>query len=1050
MQWLLAAVGVAFLPCFLTAQCLLYPVPLAERVSESELIVEGYLVQAQSVRSLSRRMIYTVWELVVSKYVAGVLPKRRLYVAQEGGVVDGEAVVLIPSAPLTEGLRGLFFLRNLREPLEGVDHAYTLVAGPQGVLVYDLENRRAFDPLAEYSVAWLYRELERLTGQPVREYAPLPPIANFQKGESVRPLATITGFTPSMIPAGTFDTLRILGSGFGSAPGSVRFRNPDDGGSSWVSVPSNHIVLWSDTEIRVIVPTQAGTGTFQVITSVNEVVTSPSAVTIPYALLTVSSGGVRYPIRLVNHNGAGGYTIVPNANFSANTAAFQAFVRALQTWRCSTYVNFALSQNTTSIACPSNDATDVVSFDNTSCPLPSGVLGATYNYYQVCTAGGQQYWRRAGFDLIFRSTAPGGGWNFGPQPPASNQYDFESVVLHELGHAHLLGHVIAMGQLMNYAIGPGMMIRTLGEQTDRAGGLRVMQLSTVSAPCGPGAMTPLTANNCVVGRPVANFGAQPREGCSPLTVTFSDSSVGASSWAWDVNGDGVTDYTTRNCVHTYTQPGPYTVRLIVSNTYGSDTLVRPNYIMVYPLPTADAGADRAVCPGESVYLGGAPTAAGGTPPYQYLWEPATGLDNPTSANPIARLETAQQYILTVTDARGCQARDTVTIVVRPRPEPRLSIIGQTAFCDGDSVQLVAPWGYRRYRWNTGDTVRILIARQSGSYWVAVQDTFGCWGNSDTVRVTVYPLPQAQVVGDSGACVGDTALYRAAVPQAGDEFAWAVQGGSIVRGQGMPEVWIRWESAGTGTVTLRQRSQQGCKAESRPFSVVVSSLPQPIITVFGSASFCEGDSTVLEAPEGYAHYRWTTGDTTRRIVVRQSGTYAVRVTTSAGCQGVSEPVRITVHPLPAKPSIERRGDTLVCTAEAVTYRWYRNGQPLVGATQRTLVPPISGRYAVEITDSNGCRNMSDPVDVTVGVAYAGLHRAPCFPIPAGEVLWVERSSEEPQRVVVSDVLGRTVWESIALPGRQPVRVPVGELAVGIYVVRLGEGQFLRVWCYFVKQ
>ncbi len=1032
----------------LVAQCLLYPVSLPERVAESELIVEGQLVRSWVVEEPSRRMPYTVWELEVTGHIAGILPGARVRVAHEGGIYGERAVVVFPSAPLHEGLVGLFFLRRAPQLQAAAGDVYTLVAGPQGVLVYDLEAQRASDPFAAYALSQLYQTLEHLTGQSIRTYKPLPQPSAYSKTAVIRPLATITGFTPSTISAGTFDTLRIFGSGFGSTPGNVRFRNPDDGGNSWVSVPSNHILLWSDTEIRVLVPTQAGTGTFQVITSVNETVVSPSAVTIPYALLTISSSGVRYPVRLVNHNGAGGYTLVPNATFAANTAAFQAAVRALQTWRCGTYVNFALSTNTTSISCASDDGVNVLSFDTDACALPSGVLGATYNYYQSCVSGGRQYWRRAGFDLIFRRTAPGGGWNFGPQPPSSTQYDFESVVLHELGHAHLLGHIIAPGQLMHYAIGPGMAIRTLGQSTDQAGGARVMQLSTASAPCGPGAMTPLTANNCVVGRPVANFSAQPREGCVPLTVTFIDSSVGASSWAWDVDGDGVVDYTTQGCVHTYTQPGQYTVRLIVSNTYGSDTLVRSSYITVYPVPTADAGPDRAVCPGEAVRLGGNPTATGGTPPYQYLWEPAAGLDNPTSANPTARLEVSQQYVVTVTDARGCRAQDTVTVLVRLRPEARLSVVGRTEFCDGDSVRLVAPWGYRHYRWNTGDTVRVLVVRRSGAYWVAVQDSLGCWGQSDTVVVRVHALPQAQITGATHACVGDTALYRAAAPQPGDQFEWTVEGGEILRGQGMPEVWIRWRTPGTGRLLLRQWTPQNCEAVSPPLMVTVAPLPEPVVTVLGPTAFCEGDSTVLEAPVGYVRYRWVTGDTTRRLVVRQAGTYAVEVTTAAGCRGLSRAVEIHTYPLPPKPGIERRGDTLLCTVEAVAYRWYLDGQPLIGATARVMVARRSGSYAVEVIDSNGCRNISDPLDVAVSVADGIRWRSPCFPNPAEDVLWVELPEGGLTHVVLSDMLGRVLWEGLPVGGQLRLAIPLRDLSSGIYVLRLS-GRQGAVWCYVLK-
>lgn len=55
-------------------------------------------------------------------------------------------------------------------------------------------------------------------------------------------------------------------------------------------------------------------------------------------------------------------------------------------------------------------------------------------------------------------------------------------------------------------------------------------------------------------------------------ITFIDESVDAQSWTWDF-GDGYTS-TEQNPVHTYTEVGEYQVRLIVSNSCGSDTTTK--------------------------------------------------------------------------------------------------------------------------------------------------------------------------------------------------------------------------------------------------------------------------------------------------------------------------------------------------------------------------------------------------------------------------------------------------------------------------------------------
>ncbi len=81
----------------------------------------------------------------------------------------------------------------------------------------------------------------------------------------------------------------------------------------------------------------------------------------------------------------------------------------------------------------------------------------------------------------------------------------------------------------------------------------------------------------VIPLPHADFTANPSSGCAPLTVQFNDISSGCLT-AWDWNfGDGGTS-SQRNPSHRYESPGVYIVSLTVTNSYGSDTETRPNFI----------------------------------------------------------------------------------------------------------------------------------------------------------------------------------------------------------------------------------------------------------------------------------------------------------------------------------------------------------------------------------------------------------------------------------------------------------------------------------------
>jgi PKD repeat protein len=80
--------------------------------------------------------------------------------------------------------------------------------------------------------------------------------------------------------------------------------------------------------------------------------------------------------------------------------------------------------------------------------------------------------------------------------------------------------------------------------------------------------------------PVTDFTGTPTTGTVPLTVQFTDKSTGSStSWAWDFNNDGTTDSTVQNPTFTYAAAGSYSVKLTATNIVGSNSKVKPEYII---------------------------------------------------------------------------------------------------------------------------------------------------------------------------------------------------------------------------------------------------------------------------------------------------------------------------------------------------------------------------------------------------------------------------------------------------------------------------------------
>ncbi len=100
--------------------------------------------------------------------------------------------------------------------------------------------------------------------------------------------------------------------------------------------------------------------------------------------------------------------------------------------------------------------------------------------------------------------------------------------------------------------------------------------------------------------PIADFSADVTTTCFG-TIHFSDLSTNiAQNWQWNF-GDGSTS-TLQNPVHLFTAPGVYTVTLIVSNTVGTDTLIRSAYINITNDPAPSVNAGTAVCSNQSVTL----------------------------------------------------------------------------------------------------------------------------------------------------------------------------------------------------------------------------------------------------------------------------------------------------------------------------------------------------------------------------------------------------------------------------------------------------------------
>jgi hypothetical protein len=504
---------VAALLCSLSSsfcQCLYYPVSLEQRVNNAQYIVLGTVTGKESYVDETTGNIQTLNKLQVTAWLKNRQQTSELYVITWGGIYNNRATKVWPSLQLAEQQEYVLLLdkeehrsdnKAMRRAQPGTIQAMAY-ADAQGAL--PLQSGLYHDLLAEAPMneADLFKKIQTLTGEAIVTPQGAPFAPRTHTGEAVARIESVTSFSPTTTYAGTIepgDFLTITGSGFGTTKGTVSFANADDGGSTRITPPyPSDYVSWSDNSITVKVPENAGTGSFVV----NGNMPGSGILTIPYAHMNVYSSAVnfsettrqRYYLR--NLDGFGGYTFLYNAGFYNNTAAVAAFERALVTWRCATGVNFNTGGTTTS-AQVANDGINTIFFDNT---LALPAIGQTITNFLGSGISGQcdqanTVWWATDIDMRFRPDPPTGAttWNYGPAAPAASQIDFESVVLHELGHAHGLGHVIARGQVMHYATLVGVSTRTLSA-SDLAGAKAKMAYSTVATCFNPSsAGTPMVA-----------------------------------------------------------------------------------------------------------------------------------------------------------------------------------------------------------------------------------------------------------------------------------------------------------------------------------------------------------------------------------------------------------------------------------------------------------------------------------------------------------------------------------------------------------------------------
>ena len=112
--------------------------------------------------------------------------------------------------------------------------------------------------------------------------------------------------------------------------------------------------------------------------------------------------------------------------------------------------------------------------------------------------------------------------------------------------------------------------------------------------------------------------------------------------------------------------GAFVIVLLVSSQFHS--VAQSHIYLNVNQPSkliAFAGIDQLICANTtaSLSIGATIISSGGTPSFSYNWMPNANLSSNTSANPLVLPSVTTNYTLTVTDANGCTAKDTMLFTV---------------------------------------------------------------------------------------------------------------------------------------------------------------------------------------------------------------------------------------------------------------------------------------------------------------------------------------------------------------------------------------------------
>ncbi len=452
----------------------------------------------------------------------------------------------------------------------------------------------------------------------------------------------------------------------------------------------------------------------------------------------------------------------------------------------------------------------------------------------------------------------------------------------------------------------------------------------------------LTVNN----NPVADAGND-RTICNGATTTLVASASGAAgpftyTWGAPLGNNGASQTVNPGFTTTYT---------VTATTPAGCTGTDAVTVTVNPVLAADAGPNRSVCTNSTVLF--SPFVIGGSPGYTYQWSGPGGFNSilPAPVIPAAQVLNSGTYNLTVTDALGCTASGSFSLIVSNSLFVNIVPNGNPIFCAGGTLALDAGI-FDNYQWSTGETAQTIQVNATGNYSVTVSDQQGCTGTGN-LNVTVNPLPTASAGSDQSICAGESVVLAPTATGGTAPFSF------------------NWGPGQTGTIVVSPTNNQsytvtvtdvnGCTAFDQ---VNINVNPNPGVSLGPDSLICLNATITLNAigSDGLPPYTftWGGGQTGASISEQITGpeTFQVTITDFYGCTGTDEILVDTFSTLVF--NILTPSGTTFCNGATLpldagpgffSYLWS------TGESTRTISVGGSGVYSVTVTDATVCQGVA---------------------------------------------------------------------------------------------